>query len=84
MSKTKEGDEKAGQGDSPPDKPISVSVLFGCADSTDVMLMVLGTVGAVGDGASLPTLLLFVSHLFNSLGNIGPGLMHRVDQVSMH
>ncbi|KAE9464484.1 hypothetical protein C3L33_03604, partial [Rhododendron williamsianum] len=83
MSKTKEGDEKAGQGDCPPDKSISVSVLFGCADSTDVMLMVLGTLGAVGDGASLPTLLLFVSHLFNSLGNIGTGLMHRVDQIAL-
>lgn len=83
MSKVKPGDKKGDtlQGDQ---KPVGVSVLFGCADSTDYMLMALGTVGAIGDGMALPALLLFVSHLFNSLGDPSGALMHKVDQVSIN
>lgn len=84
MGNTKEDEKKLGEDTKNSDKSISVSVLFGCADSTDVMLMVLGTIGAIGDGASLPTLLLFVSHLFNSLGHITPQLMTKVDEVSTY
>lgn len=43
--------------------------LFRFADWYDVVLMVLGTVGAVGDGCATNFLLLSASNVMNSLGN---------------
>lgn len=42
--------------------------VFLFADRVDVVLMVMGTVGAVGDGCSINCLLLFASGVMNSLG----------------
>ncbi|EXB59762.1 Putative ABC transporter B family member 8 [Morus notabilis] len=38
------------------------------ADWVDVVLMILGTIGALGDGMSTNILLVFASHIMNSLG----------------
>ncbi|XP_030529888.1 putative ABC transporter B family member 8 [Rhodamnia argentea] len=46
----------------------SVAIIFRYADWVDVVLMVLGTFGAVGDGMSTNCLLVFASRLMNSLG----------------
>ncbi|XP_010249502.1 PREDICTED: putative ABC transporter B family member 8 [Nelumbo nucifera] len=46
----------------------SVAVIFRYADWVDVVLMLLGTVGAIGDGMSTNCLLVFASRLMNSLG----------------
>lgn len=46
----------------------SVAIIFRYADGTDILLMCLGTIGAIGDGLSTNCLLVYVSHLFNSLG----------------
>ncbi|KAF3328459.1 putative ABC transporter B family member 8 [Carex littledalei] len=43
--------------------------MFMFADWIDVLLMTLGTIGAVGDGCSTNCLLLFASELINSIGN---------------
>lgn len=64
-------------------------VIFRCADRVDVLLMLLGTLGAVGDGMSTNCLLLYVSHLFNVLGygksiqNNG-NLMKEVEKCSIY
>ncbi|OIT40171.1 PREDICTED: putative ABC transporter B family member 8 [Nicotiana attenuata] len=46
----------------------SVAIIFRYADGIDILLMCLGTIGAIGDGISTNCLLVYVSHLFNSLG----------------
>jgi len=46
----------------------NVKGLFKFADWYDIVLMFLGTVGAVGDGCSTNVLLLSASSVMNSLG----------------
>lgn len=46
----------------------SLTLILRYADWLDILLMVLGTFGAVGDGMSTNCLLVYVSRLFNSLG----------------
>lgn len=46
----------------------SMAIILRYADSVDILLMVLGTVGAIGDGMSTNCLLVFASRLMNSLG----------------
>lgn len=46
----------------------AIAVIFRYADWVDVLLMLLGTVGAIGDGMSTNCLLVFASQLMNSLG----------------
>ncbi|KAJ4952948.1 hypothetical protein NE237_029780 [Protea cynaroides] len=46
----------------------STALIFRFADWVDVLLMLLGTVGAIGDGMSTNCLLVFASSLMNSLG----------------
>jgi ATP-binding cassette subfamily B (MDR/TAP) protein 1 len=46
----------------------SIWLIFRYADHIDVVLMIMGTIGAIGDGMSTNCLLVYVSHLFNSLG----------------
>lgn len=43
--------------------------LFKYADKVDIVLMILGTLGALGDGMATPTLLIATSGLVNTLGN---------------
>uniref|UniRef100_M8C355 Putative ABC transporter B family member 8 n=1 Tax=Aegilops tauschii TaxID=37682 RepID=M8C355_AEGTA len=46
----------------------SIRGLFKFADRVDVVLMALGTLGAIGDGCSTNLLLIFASDVMNSLG----------------
>lgn len=71
-------------------KKKSITIIFRYADWYDKLLIVLGTLGAIGDGMSTNVLLVFVSRLFNSLG-YGKGVqrnpenfMHEIEKVSMH
>ncbi|KAL6888372.1 hypothetical protein ACP4OV_009398 [Aristida adscensionis] len=52
----------------------SFASVFMHADAADVALMVLGLVGAIGDGLSTPVMLLITSRIFNDLGS-GPDLL---------
>ncbi|KAB2618458.1 ABC transporter B family member 8 [Pyrus ussuriensis x Pyrus communis] len=68
----------------------SVVKIFRYGDWVDVVLMVLGTVGAIGDGMSTNCLLLFVSRLMNNLGygqtqpkNHGNNWMDEVEKCSL-
>ncbi|KAF3947034.1 hypothetical protein ACB098_01G173600 [Castanea mollissima] len=46
----------------------SIAIIFTYADWVDILLMLLGTIGAIGDGMSTNCLLVFASRLMNSLG----------------
>ncbi|KAF7819764.1 putative ABC transporter B family member 8 [Senna tora] len=46
----------------------SKAIIFRYADWMDVVLMVMGALGAIGDGMSTNVLLIFVSRIMNSLG----------------
>lgn len=59
----------------------TIKSILGHADALDRWLMVLGFVGAVGDGMSTPFLLLLSSRLMNNIGN-SPSLdPHRFTDV---
>nr|CAD1829844.1 unnamed protein product [Ananas comosus var. bracteatus] len=67
----------------------SLRGVFRFADRVDVLLMFLGTIGAVGDGCSTNCLLLFASNLMNSLG-YGKAhqdehlyFMHEIEKMSL-
>ena len=61
----------------------SFGVIFRYADWVDILLMFLGTIGAIGDGMSTNCLLVFASSLMNSLGNghIQQNFMDNVNKV---
>lgn len=68
----------------------NISVIFRYADWFDILLMILGSIGAIGDGMSTNCLLVFASRLMNSLGYGGGksnnalvgNFMDQVEQVS--
>ncbi|KAM0859697.1 hypothetical protein ACQ4PT_047011 [Festuca glaucescens] len=60
--------------DAAPQSRGSFTSVFMHADAADVALMVLGLVGAIGDGLSMPVVLFLSSRIFNDLGN-GPDLL---------
>uniref|UniRef100_A0ACD5Z0U5 Uncharacterized protein n=1 Tax=Avena sativa TaxID=4498 RepID=A0ACD5Z0U5_AVESA len=49
--------------------------VFMHADAADVVLMVLGLVGAIGDGLSMPVMLFITSRIFNDLGGSSSDVM---------
>ena len=70
----------------------SIRGLFKFADRVDVLLMVLGTLGAIGDGCSTNLLLIFASDVMNSLGHghaqqqssaMSAHFMHDIEKVSV-
>ncbi|CAK7348531.1 unnamed protein product [Dovyalis caffra] len=49
-------------------KTVPFLKLFSFADSTDILLMILGTIGAVANGASFPVMSILFGDLVNSFG----------------
>ncbi|KAJ6390793.1 hypothetical protein OIU77_024913 [Salix suchowensis] len=49
-------------------KSVPFIKLFAFADSTDICLMILGTIGAIGNGASLPIMSILFGDLIDSFG----------------
>lgn len=43
--------------------------LFSFADSTDTMLMIAGTIGAIGNGVGLPLMTLLLGQMINAFGS---------------
>ncbi|KAB1228138.1 ABC transporter B family member 11 [Morella rubra] len=60
-SKKSEGDEKT--------NTVPFHKLFSFADSTDILLMIFGTLGAVGNGISMPLMTILFGELIDSFGN---------------
>ena len=74
------------------ERPMSIRGMFRFADRVDVLLMALGTLGAIGDGCSTNLLLIFASDVMNALGYGGAQaaatggaksaqFMHQVEKV---
>ncbi|WOL18392.1 hypothetical protein Cni_G27187 [Canna indica] len=59
--------------------------LFSFADSTDVLLMVLGTVGGIANGVALPLMTVLFGKLIESFGGAADthDVLHRVTKVSL-
>lgn len=62
--------------------------VFMHADTMDVALMVLGLVGAIGDGFSTPVKLIITGFIINDLGSSGPDhleeLSSKMDEVRIN
>ncbi|KAI3925496.1 hypothetical protein MKX01_026408 [Papaver californicum] len=59
----------------------SIRTIFMHADGVDICLMVLGFLGAVGDGFSTPVMLFLTSKIMNNLGSVGPSDVNDPNQV---
>ncbi|XP_061366245.1 ABC transporter B family member 21 [Gastrolobium bilobum] len=59
--------------------------LFSFADSIDMLLMIVGTIGAIGNGVSLPLMSLLFGQMINSFGNnqFSPDIVKQVSKVSL-
>lgn len=55
--------------------------LFSFADSTDTLLMTVGTIGAIGNGMGLPLMTLLMGQMINTFGS-NQSSTNIVDQVS--
>ncbi|CAL4974577.1 unnamed protein product [Urochloa decumbens] len=64
----KEGKKANGGGGDAGDKKVSFTGLFRYADGTDVLLMVLGTVGALANGVSQPIMTVIFGQVINAFG----------------
>ncbi|KAE8653400.1 putative ABC transporter B family member 8 [Cucumis sativus] len=78
--------EEMTMGSSSSSSSSSFGVIFRYADWVDILLMFLGTIGAIGDGMSTNCLLVFASSLMNSLGNghIQQNFMDNVNKCSLY
>lgn len=65
---------------------ISFKSIFMHADKYDMALMGLGLLGAIGDGVSMPVMLLVTSKLMNSFGtsqlSLSENFTHSINKVS--
>ncbi|WCJ22610.1 ABC transporter B family member 11 [Euphorbia peplus] len=67
---SEEEDEKSSKGDQRVKaNTIPFFKLFSFADSGDVVLMLLGTIGAVGNGVSMPLMSILMGEMINSFGS---------------
>jgi len=57
--------------------------LFLFADSTDIILMVVGTIGAIGNGLGMPLMSFLFGQLIDSFGNnqFSPNVVKEVSKV---
>lgn len=63
----------------------SIQSIFIHADGADIILMILGLIGAVGDGISMPLRIYITSKLMNAIGDSSIGVesqfIHRINEV---
>ncbi|KAK4559526.1 hypothetical protein RGQ29_008657 [Quercus rubra] len=76
-SKKSKGDEKT--------NTVPFQKLFSFADSTDILLMILGTIGAFGNGICMPLMTLLFGDLTNSFGQNqnSPDIVDTVSKVCL-
>lgn len=67
-------------------KSVSFRSIFMHADGYDMALMGMGLLGAIGDGVSMPAMLLVTSKLMNSFGtsqvSLSENFTHSINKVS--
>ena len=79
----KEEAKKKGSGAG--DKRVPFTALFRYADGTDVLLMLLGTVGALANGVTQPIMTVIFGQVINAFGgSVDTGdVLQRVNKVSL-
>jgi ATP-binding cassette subfamily B (MDR/TAP) protein 1 len=77
----RDGAENKGDGG---EKKVSFTGLFRYADGTDVLLMILGTVGALANGVTQPIMTLIFGQVIDAFGGaVGlDDVLRRVNKVS--
>lgn len=63
-------------------KTIPFHKLFSFADSTDITLMIFGTIGAIANGLGSPLMTIVFGDLIDSFGN-NKNLVHEVSKVKI-
>eukprot|EP01018_Ginkgo_biloba_P016172 Gb_10215 [translate_table: standard] len=67
---------------------VSIWKLFKSADCIDVLTMVFGTLGSIGDGLATPGLMIIMGSLVNSAGSIASAnpddFMHQINKKVVH
>lgn len=70
------GDEKT--------EKVAFSKLFSFADKTDVILMIVGTIGAIGNGSCMPLMTILFGEMIDSFGaNQNTDVVKVVSKVSL-
>jgi ATP-binding cassette, subfamily B (MDR/TAP), member 1 len=79
----KEVGSGSGNGGGDAGKKVPFTGLFRYADGTDVLLMLLGTVGALANGVSQPVMTVIFGQVINAFGDATiDDVLNRVNQVS--
>lgn len=79
----KEEGSGSGNGGGDAGKKVPFTGLFRYADGTDVLLMLLGTVGALANGVSQPVMTVIFGQVINAFGDATiDDVLNRVNQVS--
>lgn len=65
---TSTSEKQGGDGKKEETKAVSFWKLFAFADSLDKMLMIIGSIGAVGNGISMPLMTILFGELVDSFG----------------
>ncbi|XP_020696968.1 ABC transporter B family member 11 [Dendrobium catenatum] len=79
-------DARDGKKEDQETKVVPIYKLFSFSDSTDIILMTLGTAGALANGATMPLLTVIVGSLINTFGE-DPDIdqvVHRVSKVCLN
>ncbi|KAK7840769.1 abc transporter b family member 4 [Quercus suber] len=63
-------------------KTIPLHKLFSFADSTDITLMIFGTIGAIANGLGTPLMTIVFGDLIDSFGN-NKNIVHEVSKISL-
>ncbi|XP_055805857.1 ABC transporter B family member 9-like [Solanum dulcamara] len=67
------------------DQKVSFYKLFSFADKFDVALMIIGTIGAIGNGLTQPLMTLIFGQLVNSFGSSNyDEVVHKISKVSIY
>ncbi|CAN4082126.1 unnamed protein product [Withania somnifera] len=81
MEENKLGEKK---GDNE-DQKVAFYKLFAFADRLDITLMIIGTIGAIGNGLTQPLMTLIFGQLVNSFGSSHPDeVVHKISKVSIY
>lgn len=64
------------------DQKVSFYKLFSFADKFDIALMIIGTIGAIGNGLTQPLMTLIFGQLVNSFGSSNSDeVVHEISKV---
>ncbi|OIW07048.1 hypothetical protein TanjilG_02682 [Lupinus angustifolius] len=77
--------EKSKQKEKEKPETVPFHRLFSFADSTDILLMIVGTIGAIGNGISMPLMTLLFGQMVNGFGSnqITDNIVKEVSKVSL-